>query len=144
MKWKLHQSFKTKKKKKLCLLQPVDYSSPSPSADDAQGQETEEGGFSEETGLEQYIITLSGDEIQSALHFLEKADEFNTSEETHSGEFVLEEGDIGSDTTIRNTFIELFLNTDTDTVFCAFPVDSKPRLARDEIVSVYLTGQVLH
>lgn len=155
------------------------YCSLMPFTDSRQGRETEVDLISEEMGLERHNTTPSDDEIQNALQFLEKADEFlkldsqkdvvlvlgnNASiksafaqhiygyynmeslraVETLPAEFVFEEGHDSSHADTSNTFLELLVNTDTETAFCVFPVLSKTRRISEEIVSVYLMKQVLH
>jgi hypothetical protein len=64
--------------------------------------------------------------------------------ETYSGEFVLEDGGYLSGTNISNSFIEIFVSSDTNTAFCVYNISNKSRRISHEIAAVYLLKRVLN
>jgi hypothetical protein len=64
--------------------------------------------------------------------------------ETYSGEFVLEDGHNSSGPNIWSYFIEIFVSTDMNTVFCAYNISNKSSRVIHEIASVYFLKRILN
>jgi hypothetical protein len=63
--------------------------------------------------------------------------------ETYSGEFVLEDGGDPSGRNISKSFIEIFVNADTNTALCVYNISNKSRRISHEIAAVYFLKRIL-
>jgi uncharacterized protein YicC (UPF0701 family) len=99
-------------------------------------------------GSRRDVVLVAGDRASIENTFKQHFDRFYAmaalgAVETHSGEFVFEEGHDSSVVGARNTLLQLFVNTDTDTAFCLFPIFNKTGRISEEILSAYLIKQIL-